>query len=142
MSKNKDRGFSLVELLAAVGLMSLLIAIAVPEFSTLKGQMQASEDVRRVAGILQQVRSEAIRTKSFAKVTFTSNSVSWDFFNDGTSEGTFQLDPTSSFPSTPSAILFNGLGLARGISGDQTFTVNNRSQSSTFTINSNGYVER
>lgn len=142
MQTNKNLGFTMLELLAAVGLLSILIALAVPEFSSLKGQMQASEDIRRLAGVLQQVRGESIRLRTFSRINFTSSSASWDFYNDGNIDGTIQFGPNSSFTSIPNALVFDGLGLARGVSGEQVFTITNRNQATSISINSNGYIER
>ena len=137
----KQSGFTIVELLAAMSLMFILSAIALPQFSVMKGQLEVSRDVRMLAVALSEVRAEALRLRTEVRVNFDSNSISWDIYDDGSDEGTFEFDTESAWiGSVPSDIVFNGLGLCRAIAGTRTISMRNRGQSLSLTINQNGYV--
>lgn len=138
---SRAAGFTITELLVVVSLMAIVGAIATPKFVTMKGQLAASRDVRMLVATLGEVRAEALRLRTDVRVTFTSTAMHWDIYDDGTEDGTFALSNSSAWVGgTPSAIVFNGLGLTRGVATTQTITVNNRGERLAFSINRNGYV--
>ncbi len=137
-----ETGFTLFELLVVFVIMSIVSTIAFPSFSRLNGQMRAAQDIRTLAAQFSELRAEAIRMRTNVRVTFSSAGYSWDIDDNGSTEGTHTLSSQSSWsPSTPSAILFNGLGLARGIVSQATISVSNRGHSNSLYINSNGHIK-
>ncbi|MGE5304579.1 MAG: GspH/FimT family pseudopilin [Alphaproteobacteria bacterium] len=65
-------GFTLIELMAAIGVASILMAIAIPSFlSTLPG-LRLTDAARQVATDLQQMRMKAIAQNIPYQITFSS----------------------------------------------------------------------
>lgn len=68
------RGFSLVELLAVMGFMSLLLAVTVPAINALKGSGDFSRGVDEVALALNQARAHAMAKNTYVWVGFYEES--------------------------------------------------------------------
>jgi type IV fimbrial biogenesis protein FimT len=73
---SKARGFTLIELLVAVGVVAVLMAVAVPSFSTsrLNGQLRASANGLVASANL--ARSEAIKRGANIRMCVSSNGTS------------------------------------------------------------------
>lgn len=141
MVMGKNSGFTIIELLVAIGILMVMAALSAPYLSALKGQLEASHDVRALATVLGEMRAESLRLRTNVRLTFSGNEVSWDIDDDGTDEGSYILSEQSSWvDGDPGDILFNGLGLARNLDAEETIGVKNRGQSISLTINKNGYV--
>lgn len=138
----KQNGFTVLELIVAVSVMALLALIAVPNFSTMKGQMEASQEIRLLAEQISELRGEAIRLRTTVRISFSSTGYSWDVEDDGDADGERVFAGESQWQgTTPATIVLNGLGLARGITSETTLTVANRGQSASMTINRNGHLQ-
>lgn len=134
-------GFTILELMVVMAIMGIMAALAAPNLSAIRDQMEVADASHRVALTLGEVRAEAIRVKAQSRVTFTSTGFTWDLFNDGS------VDGRVSFPrgvvwsgSTPSTIDFDGLGLARGVTDTRQLTVRSGKRNHTVQINKNGYI--
>ncbi len=141
---NKEVGFTITELLVACAIMFVMASIALPELSSFRGQMQASEDIRRLSGVLSELRSEAIRLKANVRVSFTDTGYSWDIFDDSSDDGNITLSQNSVWggADVPDDIVFNGLGLIRSMASDETtIKLQNRESEMQLTVNTNGYIE-
>lgn len=57
-----SKGFSLVELLLALALLSILLFVAVPNFSAVLSRMQVDADVSSIRGTLSFARMTALST--------------------------------------------------------------------------------
>lgn len=137
----QQRGFTLIELIVTLGLFSLMALAAVPNVARMFGQLRAANDARRIALFLVAARDEAIRLRTDVSVAFASGGCSLDIHADGSIEQTAVFDAAAGWAvSPPAAILFNGLGLARGISGAVTLSITNRGAQSNVTVNQNGTV--
>ena len=143
ITPNKSqRGFTIAELLVVISLIGILSVLAFPRVSRISGQMHAAEDARTLAADLSELRAEAIRLRTSVRVTFTSSGYRWDIDDDGTTEGTRTLRSTSAWSGgTPTAVVFNGLGLTRGISTQQTISIKNANYVMSFSINHNGHIK-
>ena len=136
-----QRGFTLIELVVALGLFALVSLVAAPNLARIFGQLRAAEDARRIALALVSARDEAIRLRTDVRVSFTGAEYSVDIDADGTVEQSAILDSASGWAAAPpAAIVFNGLGLARGINGAATLSILNRGAQSNITVNVNGTV--
>ncbi len=141
MDTYSQKGFSLLDLLVAISISSVIASMAFPSISTVLGQMQASQDLRKLSFTLSELRSEAIRTKLNVRIAFDNNGYTWDIGDDGSQEGRINLLASSSWKGvTPSDIIFNGLGTARGIGSQVTLTIKNRARELDCVLNSNGYI--
>lgn len=67
--RSDDRGFSLIELLAALALFAILMGLAMPGFSTMMSNWRLRGSAETMAAGLQAARTEAIRRN--APVSFT-----------------------------------------------------------------------
>jgi len=62
MSRNLEKGFSLVELMVTLSILAFVLAIGVPSFSTYIANSSLRAAATSVYGGLQKARAEAIRT--------------------------------------------------------------------------------
>ena len=70
---HNNSGFTLMELLAAIGVASILMAIAIPSFlSTLPG-LRLTDAARQVATDLQQIRMKAIAQDIPYQISFSTS---------------------------------------------------------------------
>jgi len=67
---NRQRGFSLIELLVVVALVGILAAIAFPSFTDWRRNMEYKSAARDIASILRDARQRAIATNREHRVEF------------------------------------------------------------------------
>src|SRR6266545_2359082 len=67
------RGFSLGEILVAVGIFSILAAIAVPQFIAFQPKIRLNGATRQIFSELMWARSKAVNDNSSYVVTFPTN---------------------------------------------------------------------
>jgi prepilin-type N-terminal cleavage/methylation domain-containing protein len=68
--KRHSGGFSLVELLTVVAILSVVMVMAIPALSSLKGGMNVTNAAYEIKGILDQARTYAIANNTFVWVGF------------------------------------------------------------------------
>ena len=113
-----------------------------PKFSEVQSQMNVSNDTRQLAYSLGQLRSQANRLHTPVRITFSSDGYSWDIGDDSSSDGSVEFHEHSAWDSsTPSDLVFNGLGLVPSIATTRTLTLENNGLKLNLRINSNGYIE-
>lgn len=61
MKTNRPRGFSFVELMVTVAVLSIVLGIAVPSFNTLVQQHRVTSQTNDLLAVLTATRSEAIK---------------------------------------------------------------------------------
>lgn len=93
---NRDRGFSLIELLIVVSVLLIIAAIAIPNF--LRARLAANE----------ASAVSSCRTVNTAEFTFMA------FYRQGYSSTLAQLGPPTSGPATSAAADLIDVGLAAG----------------------------
>jgi prepilin-type N-terminal cleavage/methylation domain-containing protein len=135
------RAFTIIELLAVLGIMSIVLSIGTANLSRLWGQMRGSEEIRRLSLDLNYARNEAVRLRSTVRVIFSATGYQIDIYGDGIMDRTVRLLKGSRWTSIPSTISFNGLGLVRGIATTNTVSVRNHGSTASLNINGNGYVQ-
>lgn len=136
-----ERGFTIFELLVCLGLMALLGVLGAPSIALMTGQMSAADDARRFALALVAARDEAIRLRTEVRVTPTSDGFSVDINADQSIEEEVPFASASFCPeSSVAAVTFNGLGLARGITGTTTYILQRNGAQAVVRINQNGTV--
>jgi type IV fimbrial biogenesis protein FimT len=83
----KQSGFTLMELMVTIAIISLLSALAVPNMISWKSNMQLNVAVRMVKSQIEGTRMSAIKTNMPARLDFidggeTFDSVKWDMVAD------------------------------------------------------------
>lgn len=143
---SRQRGFTLVELLVAVAIAAILLAVGVPSFRSTIASNRLSSTTNELVGTLAQARSEAIRRGVRVTVCMSANGTAcattgnweqgWISFVDTTRSGTSaaldtgevilsvaQLDPSSTVikGSTDVAqyVSFSSDGTARKMLGTE-----------------------
>ncbi|HVC49567.1 MAG TPA: GspH/FimT family pseudopilin [Burkholderiales bacterium] len=112
--KNSHSGVTLIELMLAIFIMSLLLAFTLPSYS---GWIQESQ-IRTVAESalngLQYARSEAVKTNGTVELTFNGND--WTVTPTGSatplnqSNGNTLHEANAVLQTSLNPIIFNGLG--------------------------------
>ena len=66
----KNRGFSLIELVVVLVLISLSLALVAPSFSRFSKGVELKTTAQRVSGILRYFRSESIQSGKVYQIIF------------------------------------------------------------------------
>jgi prepilin-type N-terminal cleavage/methylation domain-containing protein len=139
--RRKARGFTLLELLVAIALFSILGLIAVPNLANWRGNLNVSADTRLVFGELQQIRSEAIRMRSEITVNFSTTGLSWTVDGEASPRRTLVFSQQVRWSgATPASLVFNGLGLIPALTTNRTMTLTDGRTVLQVVINPNGHV--
>lgn len=85
----RARGFTLVELVMAVVVLSILVAIAVPSFQGTMERSRLSSTVNEVVGALQAAKGEAIRRNRTIRLCSTGND--WTIYDGTDTDGATEL---------------------------------------------------
>ncbi|EEG07307.1 GspH/FimT family pseudopilin [Pseudogulbenkiania ferrooxidans] len=119
LKRMRQRGFSLIEMLISIVLMAVVLAFAVPSFSTWLMNHQIRNAADTAMASLQLARAEAIRTNTAVQLSFDSTTKKiWQIKRVDTGAVLQQknfaedapkvtITPT---PSTVTTVTFNGLG--------------------------------
>jgi len=136
-----ERGFTLLELCITIAMMFLLLATGVPSVSSMKRQLDSTENARAFVHVLGELRAEAIRTKSPVRITFSETGFAWDLFDDGNVDGSYTFHETVAWvDAVPDPLVFNGFGLIPALDGSETLRLGNAISALDVTLNSNGHV--
>lgn len=142
MGNNKFRrnngGFTLMELLAAIGVASILMAIAIPSFlSTLPG-LRLTDAARQVATDLQQIRMRAIAQNIPYQISFSTSTYVLQKCNGSCTNDSGNIALPEGITVTASAApQFQPRGTA---AADATITLSNGSSSTRVCVKTVGRV--
>jgi len=143
-----NRGFSLAELITAVGVFSILAMIGVPRYWAAQPGLRLNGGARQVLGKLMWMRSQAVEENTTYVAIFPTNH-SLKVFNDTNANGiadllewTETMDIWINYPDVQltwsgNNPAFNGRGTA---DGNTIITLSNASGSKTVTMNRTGNV--
>ncbi len=70
MSREKISGFSLIELLVAIAILAILMAIALPSFNSSMARSRLTSHTELMIGALSYARAEAIKLNENVNVSF------------------------------------------------------------------------
>jgi prepilin-type N-terminal cleavage/methylation domain-containing protein len=129
------RGFSLGEILVAVGVFSILTAIAVPQFIAFRPQNRLNGAARQIFSELGWARAKAVNDNSAYVVTFPTNQT---MLITGTTTKTVNIQTEYSdvtLSSSASTITFSSRGTA---SVAPTITLTNSAGSKTIMLRITG----
>ena len=133
--RHSSAGFTLIEMLAAIVVAGILVAIAVPRFYSLLPTIRVSSAARQVATDLQLARMRAISQHTLYTVTFTSPK-NYNFGAD--SRDLDQLYPGTTAAVAPANPSFNPVGTA---TADTTITLSNGSVTKQVQVTAIGRVK-
>ena len=129
------RGFSLGEILVAVGIFSILAAIAVPQFNEFRPKIRLNGATRQIFSELMWARSKAVNDNSSYVVTFPNNQT---MLITGSTTKTVNIQTEYSdvtLASSASTITFSSRGTADVA---PTITLTNSGGSKTVTLRITG----
>ncbi len=117
--KRLSSGFSLIELLVVMAILSILLSIGVINFRAVMQTQRLNEVSSMVAENLKQAANEARLESRFVQVNVATNKLTWVYSSDNTTVKESDLSYGASIsPTNPS--LFTGRGLPQAA---QTYTV-------------------
>lgn len=95
-------GFTVLELMVAIGIAAIVMAVAVPSFMSWLPTLRLSSAARQVATDLQVARMKAISQNTSYTVTFTPSNGTYSYSTDSRDIG--QLYPGISISSAPNPV--------------------------------------
>ena len=122
MKSKRSPGFTLVELIVVMAIVTICLAIAIPDIATLSSGYRLKEAAREVATDLQLTRLLAVKENKTFQVVFGSNSYQVIRLSDGIVAKSRSFG--SDYPNlnlTNVSVTFN----SRGISNGSTVTIAN-----------------
>jgi prepilin-type N-terminal cleavage/methylation domain-containing protein len=123
-SFSKQSGLTLIELMAALGILGILIAVAMPKLLSTLPALRLNDAARQVATDLHVARMRAIAQNSSNTVTFNVSTGIYTFTLGTESIDIDQLYPGIAFSSVPANPIFTSRGTA---STTATITLSNGS---------------
>ena len=109
MSPNATHaGFSLAELLTAMGLSAVLLAIAAPRLPTYYAQLEVAGSAKQIAVELHRARMKAVGENAFYRLTFS---------NDGTYIRQASQDGATFTNDGPTGVLPTGVQFSGSLGG-------------------------
>ena len=118
MRRRDHRGFTLVELMIAVVIAAILLALGLPAFTTWIANIAIRTNAEAITSGIQLARTEAVRRNTAVRVVLTAAGTSWTVAqdSDGTviqeygGEGRADTVTVSFCPTGGRTLTFNALG--------------------------------
>lgn len=156
----KKNGFSLLELMIAVSMIAILVAVAAPAFRTWVDTQKMIASAQQIKNVFENAKSEAIKNQNRVVVSFSTGTGAAGtyriFIDNGTNNQIFeagdQLLKSGSLTESVTlyqvnlpggnndAAEFNLMGLAPGFSGDVRIRNNSSSSFRRITLSDAGSV--
>jgi Tfp pilus assembly protein FimT len=131
------KGFTVIELMGAIGVAAVLIAIAMPKLLSVLPGLRLNDAARQVATDLQLARMRAIAQNNSNTVTFNSSTGSYTFTLGNESIDIDQLYQGITFSSVTANPVFTSRGTA---STTATITLSNGSATKAVEVTAIGRV--
>jgi type IV fimbrial biogenesis protein FimT len=135
--RKRCAGFTFMEVLTATALVAILYAIAVPNFSQLRGPYAARTGATQVASAFQAARMRAIATNASVRLTYNSTNRTYTMDRQLVGGG-WATDVRNQLPTgvTLSAFGTNPTFTRTGLlNGNYTITVSAYGKTRTVTVN-------
>jgi len=141
MDYKKQKGFTMIEMVIVTAILSILIAIAIPQMTQFIKGYRLNGATRVAWSDMQNARMTAIKENRSIRVEFTSPT-SYRFVRTDTSEVISTRDLTAAYPnvtviSSGGSIIFN----SRGTTDPTTITVSLSGSTKEFTIAWTGRIQ-
>jgi prepilin-type N-terminal cleavage/methylation domain-containing protein len=136
--KSNQAGFTLIELMVAIGVFAVLIAVATPNLLATLPSLRLNDAARQVATDLQMARMKAIAQNSPNTVTFNTSTGVYTFTLTTESIDIDQLYPGITFSSVSANPVFTSRGNA---STTATITLSNGSATKQVEVTAVGRVK-
>lgn len=130
-------GFTLIELMAAIGVAAILMGIAIPKFMAVMPALRLNDAARQVATDLQLARMRAISQNNTNTVTFNTSTGVYSFSLGSESYDIDQLYPGIALSAVTANPVFTSRGTA---STPATITLSNGSATKQVQVTAVGRV--
>ena len=107
--QNKSRGFTLIEVMITIAVLTILVTLAVPHYNSTLNSVQLNSDHKSLIGVLATARNQALTLKQDVTVYFnsedqnTATTLNWKVKHNNT------LTELSSIPT----LVFTSLGTVK-----------------------------
>ncbi|MFH1755404.1 MAG: GspH/FimT family pseudopilin [Candidatus Latescibacterota bacterium] len=90
MAKKKihNRGFTLIELMISIGILTVMVALSVPAFGRYLQTWRLNGETDQMAGMLRSARSAAVTKHVNTVFVFDTNNDNYYYFEDADGDGT------------------------------------------------------
>ncbi len=120
--KNREAGFSIIELMVVVVIMGIVLAASIPALRQHTETVNLTKGSREVESSLKLARARAVSTNNSVVVVFDTDASTYLLFEDADDDGTQDAGETSSGPfEAPNKIVIGSVSFARST---VTFTPN------------------
>ena len=120
--KNREAGFSIIELMVVVVIMTIVLAASIPALRQHTETVNLTKGSREVESSLKLARTRAVSTNNSVVVVFDADASTYLLFEDADDDGTQDAGETSSGPfDVPNKIVIESVSFARNT---VTFTPN------------------
>lgn len=120
--KNREAGFSIIELMVVVVIMTIVLAASIPALRQHTETINLTKGTRGMGSSLKLARARAVSTNNSVVVVFDTDNSTYLLFEDADDDGTQDAGETSSGPfEVPNRIAIESVSFARNT---VTFTPN------------------
>ena len=88
MVRKRQPGFTLIEMMIVIAVLTIMASIAIPNFMSLLPGMRLNGAARQVMGDLMAARMKAVKLNQRTKVFFDNNGYQYKICNDANNDAT------------------------------------------------------
>lgn len=111
--KNREAGFSIIELMVVVVIMTVVLAASIPALRQHTENVNLTKGSREVESSLKLARTRAVSTNTPVVVTFDTNNNTYFLFEDEDGDGNHDSGETSSGPfEVPKKVVLGDVSFA------------------------------
>jgi type II secretion system protein H len=113
-SRNREAGFSIIELMVVVVIMTIVLAASIPALRQHKETVNLTKGSREVESSLKLARTRAVSTNNSVVVVFDTDAGTYLLFEDVDDDGNQDSGETSSGPfEVPDQVAIGDVSFAR-----------------------------